>query len=54
MWEELKKGNNWKGFVKNSTKSGKYYWFLQQYSHLHLVIMKKALFLVEEEQVMMR
>ena len=26
MWEELKKGNNWKGFVKNSTKSGKYYW----------------------------
>lgn len=26
MWEELKKGNIWKGFVKNSTKSGKYYW----------------------------
>ena len=26
MWIELKKGNIWKGFVKNSTKSGKYYW----------------------------
>ena len=26
MWIELKKGNIWKGFVKNLTKSGKYYW----------------------------
>ena len=26
MWIELGEGNIWKGFVKNSTKSGKYYW----------------------------
>ncbi|MCA0934214.1 methyl-accepting chemotaxis protein [Vibrio alginolyticus] len=26
MWARLKKGNAWRGMVKNSTKSGGYYW----------------------------
>ena len=26
LWESLKKGNVWQGFVKNRTKSGKFYW----------------------------
>lgn len=26
MWETLGTGSSWKGFVKNTTKSGKYYW----------------------------
>ena len=26
LWETVKKGKTWKGFVKNSTKFGKYYW----------------------------
>lgn len=26
LWETIKKGEIWDGFVKNSTKSGKFYW----------------------------
>jgi aerotaxis receptor len=26
LWETIKQGNTWQGFVKNHTKSGKYYW----------------------------
>lgn len=26
LWETIKKGNVWQGFVKNSSKNGKYYW----------------------------
>ncbi|WP_263831819.1 PAS domain-containing protein [Sulfurospirillum oryzae] len=26
MWETIKKGDVWQGFVKNRTKNGKYYW----------------------------
>lgn len=26
LWETVKKGNKWRGFVKNETKNGKYYW----------------------------
>jgi len=26
LWNTVKSGNVWQGFVKNSTKSGKYYW----------------------------
>lgn len=26
LWETIKKGNIWTGFVKNSTKKGGYYW----------------------------
>ena len=26
MWETLKKGETWKGYVKNLRKDGKYYW----------------------------
>ena len=26
LWETVKKGNIWTGYVKNSTKSGGYYW----------------------------
>jgi aerotaxis receptor len=26
LWETVKKGNIWTGFVKNSTKDGGYYW----------------------------
>lgn len=26
LWDTVKKGKPWKGFVKNSTKSGQYYW----------------------------
>lgn len=26
MWETLKRGKVWKGYVKNSTKNGGYYW----------------------------
>lgn len=26
LWETVKSGKKWKGFVKNKTKSGKYYW----------------------------
>lgn len=26
LWETLKKDEIWKGFVKNSTKDGRYYW----------------------------
>lgn len=26
MWETIQKGNAWQGFVKNSSKGGKYYW----------------------------
>ena len=26
LWATIKKGNVWQGFVKNSTKSGKFYW----------------------------
>lgn len=26
LWETVKSGNIWTGFVKNSTKSGGYYW----------------------------
>jgi PAS domain S-box-containing protein len=26
LWETIKHGNTWQGFVKNSTKNGKYYW----------------------------
>ena len=26
LWETVQKGKPWKGFVKNSTKSGKFYW----------------------------
>lgn len=26
LWDTVKSGNRWKGFVKNTTKSGKYYW----------------------------
>lgn len=26
LWENLKHGNVWQGFVKNRTKSGKFYW----------------------------
>lgn len=26
LWDTVKKGERWRGFVKNTTKSGKYYW----------------------------
>ena len=26
LWKTVKSGNRWRGFVKNKTKSGKYYW----------------------------
>ena len=26
LWETVQKGNPWKGFVKNKTKYGKFYW----------------------------
>ena len=26
MWETIKSGNKWRGFVKNKTESGKFYW----------------------------
>ena len=26
LWKTVKSGKSWKGFVKNKTKSGKYYW----------------------------
>lgn len=26
LWTTVKNGNSWKGFVKNKTKSGNYYW----------------------------
>ena len=26
LWETIKKGDVWQGFVKNRSKSGKYYW----------------------------
>ncbi len=26
LWKTIKSGKPWKGFVKNRTKSGKYYW----------------------------
>lgn len=26
LWETVKSGNRWRGFVKNKTKSGKFYW----------------------------
>jgi aerotaxis receptor len=26
LWETIQKGGVWQGFVKNSSKSGKYYW----------------------------
>ena len=26
LWKTIKNGKPWKGFVKNSTKSGKFYW----------------------------
>lgn len=26
LWETVQSGNKWRGFVKNNTKSGKYYW----------------------------
>lgn len=26
LWETVKSGKSWKGFVKNKTKTGKYYW----------------------------
>jgi len=26
LWKTVKSGNTWKGFVKNKTKSGNYYW----------------------------
>ncbi|MEA1914353.1 MAG: PAS domain-containing protein [Campylobacterota bacterium] len=26
LWETVQKGNTWKGFVKNKTKDGGYYW----------------------------
>lgn len=26
LWKTIKAGNTWEGFVKNSTKSGNYYW----------------------------
>jgi len=26
LWNTVQKGERWRGFVKNSTKSGKYYW----------------------------
>ena len=26
LWKTIKSGKPWKGFVKNKTKSGKYYW----------------------------
>lgn len=26
LWETVKKGNVWQGFVKNKTKMGKFYW----------------------------
>lgn len=26
LWETLKKGNIWKGYIKNKTKEGGYYW----------------------------
>lgn len=33
LWETVKKGNTWTGYVKNKTKDGKYYWaFAMVYS----------------------
>lgn len=26
LWKSVKSGKTWKGFVKNKTKTGKYYW----------------------------
>lgn len=26
LWDTVKRGKTWKGFVKNSTKKGNYYW----------------------------
>ncbi|MGA1931809.1 PAS domain-containing protein [Arcobacter sp. YIC-464] len=26
LWETIKRGQTWKGIVKNSTKDGRYYW----------------------------
>jgi aerotaxis receptor len=26
MWDTIKSGKSWSGYVKNKTKSGKYYW----------------------------
>lgn len=26
LWKTVQSGDRWRGFVKNSTKSGKYYW----------------------------
>ncbi len=33
MWETLKTGETWKGYVKNLRKDGKYYWVVVYVSH---------------------
>jgi len=36
LWTTIKRGETWSGYVKNRTKSGKYYWVKATVSPLHM------------------
>ena len=54
LWETVAKGNIWTGYVKNATKSGGYYWVLQQFTLFHLVMEQRDTYLVGEKHQKMR
>ena len=48
LWDTVQKGEIWTGYVKNATKDGGYYWFLQRFIHLKVAMVQKVICLVEE------
>jgi len=36
LWQTIERGETWSGYIKNRTKSGKYYWVKAVVSPLHM------------------
>ena len=54
LWETVKKGNIWTGYVKNRAKNGDFYWVYATVFQQLLVKIQKAFYLVEEKQILLR
>ncbi len=54
LWETVKKGNIWTGYVKNRAKNGDFYWVYATVFPQSLVKIQKDFYLVEEKLVELR
>lgn len=49
LWDTVKKGDRWRGFVKNRTKSGKFYWVFATVFPFYLLRRYKGIYLLQKE-----